>query len=55
VNDSILLDKKETAASLSISVRLVEKLVRMGKIEPVRIGDRVLFRRADLEAFVRRT
>jgi excisionase family DNA binding protein len=53
VSDPILIGKKEAAASLSISVRFLEKLTRMGKIKPVRIGDRVLFLRDGLEDFAR--
>lgn len=53
MNDAtILLDKKLAAQSLGISVRMLEKLVSRGEIQPVRIGDRVLFSRADLLNFV---
>ena len=34
----ILLSKKEVAALLNISVGMVEKLVQMGVLEPVRIA-----------------
>jgi excisionase family DNA binding protein len=42
---AILLSKKVTASMLGISVGMLDKLVRQGKIEPVYIGRRVLFRR----------
>jgi excisionase family DNA binding protein len=41
----ILISRKETAATLSISRGMVDKLVRQGVLEPVRFGKRVLFRR----------
>jgi excisionase family DNA binding protein len=37
------------AALLGISVGMLDKLVRQGRIEPVRIGRRVLFRRDAVE------
>ena len=46
----LLISKKTAAALLGISVGMLEKLVRQGKIEPVRIGRRVLFRRDAVEA-----
>ena len=46
---SILVSKRETAALLNISVGMVEKLVRKGVLEPVRLGRRVLFRRDAIE------
>ena len=45
----ILISKKTAASLLSISVGMLEKLVRLKKIEPVRIGRKVLFRRDDIE------
>jgi excisionase family DNA binding protein len=48
----ILLNKEEASAALSISTGTLDRLVREGKIRPVRIGARVLFKVADLEAFV---
>ena len=47
--NAILLSKKSAAAMLSISKGMVEKLVRLRKLEPVRIGRKVLFRREDIE------
>ena len=46
---STLIGKKATAELLGISVGLLEKLVRQRRIEPVRLGKRVLFRRDDVE------
>jgi len=45
----LLIDKKTAANLLGISVGMVEKLVRIRKLEPVRIGRKVLFRREDIE------
>jgi excisionase family DNA binding protein len=47
-----LLNKLEASAALSISTSMLDRLVREGKIRPVRLGTRVLFKVADLEAFV---
>jgi excisionase family DNA binding protein len=52
--ERILLDKKATAALLSISLRSVDYLVAAGRLRPIRIGKRVLFRRSALEAFAQR-
>jgi excisionase family DNA binding protein len=52
VKVKILLNKEEASAALSISVGTLDRLVREGKIIPVRLGARVLFKVADLEAFV---
>jgi excisionase family DNA binding protein len=52
VKMKILLNKEEASAALSISTSMLDRLVREGKIRPVRMGTRVLFKVADLEAFV---
>jgi excisionase family DNA binding protein len=46
---SILVSKKVAAGLLGISIGMVDKLMRQGHIEPVRIGRRVLFRRDAIE------
>jgi excisionase family DNA binding protein len=46
---SILVSKKIAACLLGISVGMLMKLVRQRKIEPVRLGKRVLFRRDSIE------
>jgi excisionase family DNA binding protein len=46
----ILLSKKQAAEMLGISIGLLDKLVRQGQIERVRIGRRTLFRRDAIEA-----
>jgi excisionase family DNA binding protein len=46
----ILISKKQTAELLGISIGLLDKLVRQGKIERIRIGRRTLFRRDAVEA-----
>jgi excisionase family DNA binding protein len=45
----ILVTRKTAAQMLSISVGMVSKLVRQGKLEPVRLGKRVMFNRASIE------
>ncbi len=46
----ILLTKKQSAALLNISVGMLDKLTRQGRIEPVRLSKKkVLFRRDDVE------
>jgi excisionase family DNA binding protein len=54
MDEPILLDKKTAAASLGVSVRTLEKLVRRRELSPIRIGDRVLFSRETLLTFVKR-
>lgn len=46
----ILLDKKETAAAVSLSESTIDRLVRSGEFPmPVKQGTRVLWRAKDLE------
>lgn len=45
----ILVGKKIAAGLLGISVGMLDKLVRQGRIEPVHLGRRVLFRRDAIE------
>ena len=46
----ILLDKKETAAAVSLSESTIERLVKAEKFPmPVKQGSRVLWRTKDLE------
>jgi excisionase family DNA binding protein len=47
-----LLVPDDTAAYLGCSRRTVERLVAAGHLMPVRIGSRVWFRVADLDAFI---
>jgi len=42
---SILISRKHAAALLGISLGMVDKLVRQGVLEPVRLGKKVMFRR----------
>ena len=49
----LLLDKSETAASLSISESTLSRMVAEGTIvAPIKLGGRVLWRRKDIEHFV---
>ncbi len=52
--DRIFHGKRETAATLGISVRTLENLVAMREIIPRRIGRRVLFEAREIERFARR-
>ena len=52
--DRIFHGKRETAATLGISVRTLENLVAMREITPRRIGRRVLFEMREIERFARR-
>jgi excisionase family DNA binding protein len=45
----ILVSKKVAAGLLGISIGMLDKLVRQGRIEPVHLGRRVLFRRDAIE------
>ena len=48
-----LLDVKSVAALLSISPYSVRAYCRQGKLNPVRIGRRVVFEMSEVERFVR--
>jgi excisionase family DNA binding protein len=49
---SPLLDLKEAARLLSISPWTVRAYVKAGKLNPVRIGRRVLLEEAELQRFI---
>ena len=48
-----LLDVPSVAALLSVSPYSIRAYVRQGKLNPVRIGRRVVFEMAEVERFVR--
>jgi len=48
----LLLTKTEAAASLSISICTLDRLVKDGKITPSNIGTRVVFSAEKLKRFV---
>ena len=50
-NFKILLNVREAAEALGVSQVTIRRAVTAGRIQHVRIGDRVLFRLTDLEAF----
>jgi excisionase family DNA binding protein len=52
--EKLLVDKKEAAEMLSISVRLVEQLIRRRELEVRRIGRRALITVKSIAAFVAR-
>lgn len=47
-----LLTVVETARRLRVSRRTVERLIKAGRLRPVRIGRRVLITTQELEAFL---
>lgn len=52
MKERTLLSAKETAAMLGVSQRTLYNLTRAGKLPAVRIGRRVLYRPADVEAYI---
>jgi excisionase family DNA binding protein len=48
----LLLDYDQTAVYLDCSRRTVERLVKAGHLQPVRIASKVRFRAGDLDAFI---
>jgi len=50
----MLIDKKEAAKRLRISIKTLERAVFAGQITCYRVGKRVLFRTEDLEIFLER-
>jgi excisionase family DNA binding protein len=51
VSEPILLNKREAATALGISIRTLDHLISARKIRPRRIGRRVLISRQTLEHF----
>ena len=49
-----LLNRSEVAEVLDVSLKVIDRLVRDGHIECLRIGAKVRFRLADVEAFLTR-
>ena len=47
-----LLTRKEVAEVLDVSLKVLDRLVRDGHIECLRIGAKVRFRLSDVEAFL---
>lgn len=52
MQEPILLDVESAAKALSVSANTVRKLASEKKINPVRIGSRMLFRPADICEYV---
>ena len=50
--EPIVYDVPTAAQALRVSVHLIRKLVYNGSLPAVRVGDRVLIRRQDLDAFL---
>jgi len=53
-HNQALLGRAQAAQALGISVRMLDSLVEIGQLKPVRLGRRVLFRPAVIERFARR-
>jgi excisionase family DNA binding protein len=49
--EPLLISKRTAATLLGISIGTLDRLVRQGKLRAIRIGRRVLFKRASLENF----
>ena len=47
-----VLTVPDTARFLGVSTSLVWKMIRSGRMQPLRLGDRILFNRAYLERFI---
>jgi len=54
MSEKLLVDKKQAAEMLSVSVRLVEQLIRRRELEVRRIGRRALITVKSIAAFVAR-
>jgi excisionase family DNA binding protein len=54
MEERILLNKREVATALAVSVRTVENLIALKRLPVRRIGRRTLVYRVALEAFARR-
>jgi excisionase family DNA binding protein len=48
----LLYDRSGASDTLSISERTLDRYVRDGKIKAVRVGGKVMFKLADLQAFI---
>lgn len=54
MSEKILFNKKEAAAMLNLSVPHLQREVKAGNLQCVRIGRRVLFKREHLEEYVKK-
>ena len=52
--DKILVGRKGAAELLDVSRRTIDNLVLAGALQPKRIGNRVLFLRADIEKLAKK-
>ena len=52
-NGQFMLDRREAAAEIGISIPTLDRLLQRGEIPHVRIARRVLFVRASLRAWVK--
>jgi len=51
-NTKLLLSVNDAADALSVSVSTINRLARDGRINYVKIGNRVLFKHSELESYV---
>ncbi len=51
--EPILLDKRQTALLLGVSIRTIDNFVAARELRPRRLGKRILFERRELERFAR--
>jgi excisionase family DNA binding protein len=51
MSEPMLLDKRQAAKSLSISIRTLDSLIKQNIVSVRRVGRRVLISRASLEQF----
>jgi excisionase family DNA binding protein len=54
MGEPILLSKRDSAAALGISLRMLEMLIAVQELKSVRVGRRRLVPRHELEKFARR-
>jgi excisionase family DNA binding protein len=50
--EPLVLDVPEVARAMRVGVSSIRKMITEGKLKSIRVGDRVLVRRIDLEAFL---
>lgn len=50
--EALLVEVREAGRLLSVSVFTIRRMLKDGRLQPVRIGSRVLVRSEDLRAFV---
>lgn len=54
INETIVLNKKEAARILGVSLRTIDRLIALKELPVRRLGRRVLIPRSSLDNFLRR-